>query len=103
MENAFKEIQRLENEPSKLATMYSLVIAFIGTIFMAISVFCITAKSPFYFLCALNGVIGLIGWSMSYFIYKGFKIKREDKNKSLIEKQFDIVYDNCEKANKLLD
>lgn len=102
-ENGFKELNRLEKEPSSKGTFYAVVCAVIGTIFLTISVLCITSIKPIYFLGMIIGIIGLIGWFMAYPIYKKIKLKQEEINTPLIEEQYNIIYDSCEQAQKLLN
>lgn len=103
MEVALKEIDRLEKEPFAKGTIMAIILGLFGTIFLAISVFAITAVKPLYVLCILTGIIGLIGWILPYFVFNKEKGAIEKKNISLIEEQYNIVYDNCEQANKLID
>lgn len=102
-ENSLKELKRLEKEPNSKGSFYAVVASVIGTIFLTISVFFITAANPIYFLGAIMGIIGLIGWFMAYPIYKKVKTKQEEINASLIEEQYNIIYDSCEQAQKALN
>lgn len=103
LEIALKEIERLEKEPNTLGMIWSMVIGVIGTIFLALSVFSITATSPLYIPFVLCGIIGLIGWVLPYFVYRKIKITKEEENVSLIEEQYNTIYDSCEQAKKLID
>lgn len=105
MENTLKEISKLENEPNTKSIMKALTIGLIGTIFLAISVFAITAKNLSiinYITCGITGIIGIAGWVLGFISYKTTKTKIEQANTSLIEEQYNTVYDCCEKANKLI-
>lgn len=101
LESALKELERLEKQPWSIATIKSMVVAIIGAVFMAISVIAITAKSPIYALSIITGVIGIVGWVLPYFVYLKEKVKCEKENVSLIEEQYNIIYDTCEQAQKL--
>lgn len=102
-ENGLKELNRLEKEPSSKGSIYAVIISIIGTIFLAISVFAITASNPIYVLSVITGIIGLICWFLSYPVYKKIKTKQVLINTSLIEEQYNIIYDSCEQAQKLLN
>lgn len=102
-ENALKELEKLEKEPSSKGTSYALIISVIGTIFLAISMFLITAANPLILLGVLTGIIGLIGWFLAYPLYKKAKSEFEDLNIPLIEEQYNVIYDTCKQARKLID
>lgn len=102
-ENGLKELTRLEREPNSKGSIYAVITSIIGTIFLAISVFCITAQNPLYIIGALVGIIGLIGWFLAYPVYKKVKTKQEVINTPLIEEQYNAIYDCCEQAQKALN
>lgn len=102
-EQAFQSINKLEKEPASLAISYALAVALIGCVFLAISVFCITGKSVIWIPAILCGAVGIIGWIIPYFLYKNTKNKKTTENSSLIEEQYDIIYNCCEEAKKLLN
>lgn len=102
METSLNNLEKLKKEPNNMGTIASLIVGFIGTIFMALSVFSITINEPLIVLCVIFGVIGLIGWILPYFVYKKIKFKKINKNNSLIEEQYDELNDICEQANNLL-
>ena len=101
-EKAFLEVHRLEKNSQSIATMYSLTIAFIATIFMAISVFAVTGEKVIWFPAIVGGAIGIIGWILPYFVYNNIKNKKEIENKTKIEKQQNIIHDTCKQARKIL-
>lgn len=102
-ETALKKINTLEKEPHQKGATYATINALIGTIFMAISVFAITNVSPNYIVTIIAGGLGLIIWALSYLIYKKIKLKQTDINTSLIEEQYNTIYNSCEQAKKLLN
>ena len=69
-EKSLKNLTVLENEPHKKGCVYATINAIIGTIFVAISVFAVTAEVPNYVLTVIAGAIGIIIWCLSYVIYK---------------------------------
>lgn len=102
-ETALKKITILEKEPNKKGAIYASLNATVGTIFVAISVFAISAADPNYILTVISGTIGLAIWCLSYVIYKKIKTKYEQINSSIIEEQYNTIYDSCEQAQKLLN
>lgn len=102
LESALKMVEKLENAPSSYAIVWAMTIGFIGTIFLAISVFAITASNPYYFLSILTGIPGLVGWVLPYFVYVNKIREKELENIELIEEQYNIIYDSCEQAKKLI-
>ncbi|MBQ8681828.1 MAG: hypothetical protein IJ509_02850 [Bacilli bacterium] len=103
LEVALKEIERLEGEPNSFGIIWAMIIGMIGTVFLALSVFAITASNPLYIIGTLCGIVGLIGWILPYFVYKKVKTSRELENVSLIEEQYNVIYDSCERAKKLIN
>ena len=105
MEFSLREIDKLETEPNTKGIIKALTIGLLGTIFLSISVFAITAKNldiVNYIICTIAGIIGISGWTLGFISYKTTKSKIEQENNSLIEEQYNTIYDCCEKANKLL-
>lgn len=103
LEASLKEIERLESEPFSKGVISALSIGFIGTIFLAISVFAITATKPLYFIGILFGIVGIVGWILPFFVFKNKKLLEEKENVSLIDEQYNNIYDTCEQAKKLID
>lgn len=102
-EKAFLMVDKLEKQPSSQGTINSLTVAFIGTIFMAISVFAISGEKLYIVPFLIGGALGIIGWILPYFVYKNTKNKLIEENKTKIEEQENIIYDTCEQARKILD
>lgn len=102
LEMSLKEIERLEKEPFSKAFIQAMTIGMIGTGFLAISVFSITAIAPLYFLGVISGVIGIGLWILPFFVYKNKRCVKEKENVSLIEEQYNNIYDICEQAKNLI-
>ena len=98
---ALKEMGRLEKQPNTSGIISALSIGLFGTVFLAISVFAITATNPLYVVCVLTGIVGLVGWLLGFLSYGKVKSKKEKENISLIDEQYNIIYDCCEQAKKL--
>jgi hypothetical protein len=102
-EFCLKEIDYLEKSKSAKAMMYGLSVGIVGTIFMAGSVFAVTAEPPMIPLCIILAVPAFAGWILPYFIYKEVERKRTIKVKPLIEEKREEIYEICEKGNKQLN
>lgn len=96
------EIDALEKSKTSLAIIYALVIGILGTVFMAGSVFAVTAEPPLIVLSILLAVPAFIGWILPYFVYRKTVRQQTEKITPLIEEKYDEIYEICEKGNKLL-
>ena len=101
-EACMDEITALENSKLKLATMFALIVGFIGTAFMAGSVFAVTSMPPSVILCVIFGVPGIIGWAIPYYLFKYYAKKRAVDVAPLIEQKYDEIHEICEKGNALI-
>jgi len=101
-ESCMDEIEVLEKSKTKNALIYALVIGFIGTAFLAGSVFAVTAEPPKILLCIILGIPGLIGWALPYLVFKIFLKKRTTEVTPLIEQKYDEIHGICEKGNSLI-
>lgn len=102
MEEAFKKIDKLNNEPDLISTMYSISIGVVGMLFIVFSILSFIASTPFYILGVLNGIVGIIGFLMAFLIFNKKRTQLKEKNEILIEEQYNIIYEYCEKANNLI-
>lgn len=101
-EACVNEIQRLEEAKTSRATMCALIVAVIGTAFMAGSTFAVTAEPPQVALCIVLAIPGFIGWILPFFLYKRIVGRQTGKLTPLIEAKYDEIYEICEKGNNLL-
>lgn len=101
-ENALSAIGALERRKNASALTAAFILGFIGTAFMALSVFNIAVFTANIALCIVFGVLGFIGWGLGYFSYTKVQKAQAAKTAPLIEEQYDIVYDTCEQAGVLL-
>ena len=100
-ESCLDEISTLKNSITGTATMYSITIGIIGTVFMAGSVFAVTNEPPLILLCILLGIPGIIGWVFPYHLFKYFTKRRSNEVSPIIEQKNDEIYEICEKGNAL--
>lgn len=96
-------IRALEASIHSRATMASLVVALLGTAFMAGSVFAVTAQPPIIWLCVVLAIPGFIGWGGSYFVYKRVYRMRSRLVEPLIDGKRDEIEETCKKGLRLLE
>ncbi|MBQ8640021.1 MAG: hypothetical protein IJ468_12715 [Lachnospiraceae bacterium] len=101
-EACMKEIETLERNKNSMATMYALIVGLIGTVFMAGSVFAVTAQPPHIGLCILLAIPAFLGWLFPPFLYAKLVEKERLRITPLIEAKYDEIYELCEKGSKLL-
>lgn len=99
-EAVVKEIESLEKSKTLGASAFAFGFGIIGTAFMAGSVFSYTGGLiP---LSIILAVPGFIGWILPYFSYVRISNKRTASVTPLIDQQYDVIYETCEKASGLL-
>lgn len=96
------EINELEKSKTSVATIWALVIAVIGTAFMAGSVFAVTHQPPLYLLCIVLAVPAFLGWIFPLYVYRRKTKIQTEKVQPLIEAKYDEIYEICQKGNALL-
>lgn len=102
-EACMNEIDAMEKSKTSDATIWALVIALIGTAFMAGSVFAVTHQPPIIWLCIVLAIPAFIGWILPSFVYKARVKEKTAKVTPHIEQKFDEIYEICEKGSKLLN
>jgi len=99
-EGSAREIEKLEQSKTTKATITAFIIGIIGTAFMAGSVFAFLGNMiP---LCIVLAVPAFIGWALPYFSFLRLTAKRTEAVTPLIDRQYDTIYEVCEKAHGLL-
>jgi len=99
-ESAFIAIEKLEKYKTAKAMGVSIGVGLLGTAFIAGSVFAFNASIiP---LCVILAIPGFIGWGLAYFLYNKFLKESTEKVNLIIEKNYDVIYEVCEKASQLL-
>ena len=101
-DSCIKEIEELNRSKTAAALMISLLVGIVGTVFIAGSVFAVTAEPPVLWLTILLAVPGFAGWILPYFLYRWVTRKKEAEINPLIEQKFDEIYRICEKGSGLL-
>ena len=97
-----EEICSLERSKHSTALIWALSIGLVGTVFMAGSVFAVTADPPRVILCILLAVPGFAGWILPYFAYRWVKERKTRQVTPYIEQKTEEIYAMCEKGQSLL-
>lgn len=101
-DGCMNEICALEQSPRSTALIWALSAGMAGTVFMALSVFAVTADPPHVLACILWAVPAFIGWIAPYFLYKAILRRKTQKLAPFIEQKYEELYEICEKGNRLL-
>jgi len=97
-----QEIEALERSKTYAPTIWALVVGVIGTVFMALSVFAVTAQPSHIVACILFGVPGIAGWITPIFIYQRYLRQKIRQIDPLIEEKLEEAYSLCERGHQLL-
>lgn len=95
------EIGTLDFSKYTKASVVAYSIGLIGTVFMAGSVFAVTANM--IALCVVLAIPAFIGWALPYLCYRSINKKKTEEVMPMIDKKYDEIYAVCEKASGLLD
>lgn len=101
-DGCIEQLESLEKSKTSVPTIAALIVGLLGTVFMALSTFAVTADPPKIFLCVIFAVPGFAGWILPLFIYRNLVKERQRKLAPLIEQKYDEIYGICEKGNHLL-
>lgn len=100
-EEALTSIEKLERTKTAKAMGMSLGIGIVGTAFMAVSVFAYLASMiPLSIILAIPA---FVGWALPYFFYKKICNETNTKVNVMVDHNYDVIYDVCEKASHLLE
>lgn len=100
-EDAFITIEKLEKLKTAKAIGFSLGVGLLGTAFMAGSILAMNRNIILFGI--ILSIPGIIGWGLAYFLYKKLLRESQEKSKPIIDKNYDVIYEACEKANQLLN
>lgn len=101
-QDVFDEIKILKQKKTIKATCKAIYTGLVGTAFMALSVFAISATPPNIFLCILFAIPALIGWTLPLLVYPNELKKQAKKLDPIIlkkEEELDLI---CKKGYNLL-
>lgn len=100
-EAGIAEIGNLERSKTSSAFITAMTIGLIGTAFLAGATFSFI-YAEMILLMIILAIPGFIGWFLPYMLYKKITAKRSATVMPLIERQYDALYEVCEKAHVLL-
>ncbi|MGC4154535.1 MAG: hypothetical protein QM628_15860 [Propionicimonas sp.] len=99
-EHALATIAGLEQSKQTAPMMAALTAGIVGSIFLAGSVFAITAN--LWLLGIPLGIVGLVGWVAGYFAHGRVKASRAVKVSPLLDREYETVYAAGEQASRLM-
>lgn len=102
-EACMAEIASLEASKTTIPTVAALSCGLLGCVFLAGSVFAVTAEQPAVWLTVLLGAPGLLLWAFTPFFAKLVKRRRTEKVLLLIDDKYDEAYEVCAKAQQILE
>lgn len=99
-EEAFTNIEKLERSKMSKPMAVSLGVGIVGTIAITGSVFLYLAGKILG--CIILAIPGFIGWGLPHYLYKKFSKRSAEEIKPMIDRNYDVIYEACEKATQLL-
>lgn len=96
------QLEALEKAKTSAPFIIALTIGLIGTVFMALATFAVTAETPHVLFCVIFAIPGFAGWILPYFVYRHMVQGKKRKLGPLIEQKYEEIYAICEKGNHLL-
>ncbi len=99
-ESALTSLKKLEDSKTSTAMMTSIIIGTLGAGSLVGAFFSYQAELIFLFV--LLTIIGCIGVTLSYLRYNKLVDKKTSVVTPLIDQQYEIIYDVCDEANKLI-
>lgn len=100
-EGCIKQIENLEKSKNIGASAFAYGVGILGTAFMTFSVFSyLGGMLP---LSIIFAIPGFLGWILPYFGYIKIKDRKAEKVNPLIDEKYDMIYNTCEKASRLLE
>lgn len=97
-----REIETLERSKSSGPLVLALSVGLVGTVFMALSVFAVTARPPHIPACVLFAVPAFAGWIAPFFLYRAHLRRKTAQIDPLIEEKLEEAYQLCERGHQLL-
>jgi len=100
-ESNVDDIEKLEQSKATSAFAAALSVGLIGTAFLAGATFAFIFAEMIPLMIVL-AIPGFIGWGLPYLLYKKILDKKSKAVSPMIERQYDSIYEVCEKAHALL-
>jgi len=96
------EINELEHAKYVKPTIQSMTCGLIGITFVIGSIFAIVSKSANFWASAFLALLGILGLTLPYFIFRNGVIRKTKELKPFIENKYMDVDNICRKGNSLL-
>lgn len=97
-EACMNELETLEQSKTSRATIFSVLVGLIGTVFLAGATFAAVHEPPLVLLSAVLAVPGFIGWITPIFLYRSLVRRRTKVVDELMEQKYDEIYEVCQKG-----
>lgn len=101
-ESCLQEISQLEHTRTRAGVAEALLVALVGTAFMAGAVFAVTADPPRYLLTILLALPAFAGWILPFFLCRALQQRASRRVQPLIEAKYEEIWQLCEKGHALL-
>lgn len=101
-EACLRDLETMERSKTSRPTGRALACGLAGTVFMAGSVFAVTASPPVVWLCALLAVPGFLGWALALPVYRRGVAKRTAALAPFIAAKREEIDSICRKGCALL-
>jgi len=98
-ENAADVIDKLEESKKTGASVLGYTVGLLGTVFLACATF--AYLKGMLIPCIVLAIPGFLGWILPYFCYTKVRNKKVKNVTPLIDRQYDMIYETCEKACSL--
>lgn len=98
-EDSVSTISSLENSKNTRASVIAFTLGLLGTVFMALATF--SYLFGFIIACVILAIPGFAGWALSYVFYRRILKKHTAAVEPQIDREFETLYNSCEKAYAL--
>ena len=99
VESHIKSIEKLENSKNIIPSSVAYSIGLVGSAFMAGATFSFLAD--FIVACIILAIPGFIAWGVAYLAYLRVKESKTAKTAPMIDREYDAIYEICDKINKV--
>lgn len=101
-EACVNDLAALEQSKTSRATVFSILVGLMGTVFLAGATFAAVHEPPLVLLSAALAVPGFLGWIAPIFLYRAMVHRRTKIVNDLMEQKYDEIYEVCRKGHALL-
>jgi len=102
MEEILEYIKKKEKIPNAKGTFFSMLLGIIGLGLMAIAIWAATRENMLIIPTVIFSILTIFCWSITPFLYKKIIEKGTEMIKLEIDKEYEKIYDICEKGKDIL-